>query len=98
MAQGRCIAILAHDETTTRDDRLAVKTTAVQDGAGFRLGYGGGFYDRTLAVAQPRPLTIGVAYELSRVPTIHPQSFDLPMDYLVTERGIFQPGPAQSAT
>jgi len=68
------------------------------DGAGYRLGYGGGFYDRTLATAAPRPLTIGVAYELSRVPTIHPQEFDLPMDYVVTERGIFASPVPQSAT
>ena len=59
------------------------------DAAGFRLGYGGGFYDRTLASITPRPLTIGVAYELSRLETIHPQDFDLSMDYVVTERGIF---------
>ena len=67
------------------------------DAAGFRLGYGGGFYDRTLADITPRPLTIGVAFELSRLPTIHPQDFDLPMDYVVTERGIF-PTHTPSAT
>ncbi|WP_342618841.1 5-formyltetrahydrofolate cyclo-ligase [Rhodoferax sp. GW822-FHT02A01] len=67
------------------------------DAAGYRLGYGGGFYDRTLASIQPRPLTIGVAYELSRLDTIHPQDFDLPMDYVVTERGIF-PTQTPSAT
>jgi 5,10-methenyltetrahydrofolate synthetase len=60
------------------------------DAAGFRLGYGGGFYDRTLASLSLRPLTIGVAYELSRLSTIHPQDFDLAMDYVVTERGIFK--------
>jgi 5,10-methenyltetrahydrofolate synthetase len=60
------------------------------DAAGYRLGYGGGFYDRTLASIAPRPLTIGVAFELSRVDTIHPQEFDLAMDYVVTERGIFK--------
>lgn len=59
------------------------------DAQGFRLGYGGGFYDRTLASLAPRPLTIGVAYELSRVDSIRPQAFDLAMDYVVTERGIF---------
>ena len=67
------------------------------DAAGYRLGYGGGFYDRTLANLAPRPLTIGVAYELSRVDTIHPQAFDLAMDYVVTERGIFKT-QAASAT
>ena len=60
------------------------------DATGYRLGYGGGFYDRTLASIAPRPLTIGVAFELSRMPTIHPQEFDLAMDYVVTERGIFK--------
>jgi 5,10-methenyltetrahydrofolate synthetase len=60
------------------------------DANGFRLGYGGGFYDRTLASLPPRPLTIGVAYELSRVDSICPQDFDLAMDYVVTERGIFK--------
>ena len=59
------------------------------DARGFRLGYGGGFYDRTLASIAPRPLSIGVAFELSRVETIYPQAFDLAMDYVVTERGIF---------
>jgi len=67
------------------------------DADGFRLGYGGGFYDRTLATLRPRPLTIGVAYELSRVPTIHPQGFDLALDFVVTERGIF-PTYTPSAT
>jgi 5,10-methenyltetrahydrofolate synthetase len=65
------------------------------DANGFRLGYGGGFYDRTLASATPRPVTIGVAYELSRVDSIRPQAFDLAMDYVVTERGIY---PTASAT
>lgn len=67
------------------------------DGAGYRLGYGGGFYDRTLASINPRPLTIGVAYELSRVATIRPQAYDLTMDYVVTELGIFKT-QAPSAT
>jgi 5-formyltetrahydrofolate cyclo-ligase len=58
------------------------------DEAGYRLGYGAGFFDRTLAVIAPRPLAIGVGFELARVPTIHPQPHDIPLDYVVTERGI----------
>jgi len=58
------------------------------DDAGYRLGYGAGFFDRTLAVIAPRPLAIGVGFELARVPTIHPQPYDIPLDYVVTERGI----------
>jgi 5,10-methenyltetrahydrofolate synthetase len=60
------------------------------DGAGYRLGYGGGFFDRTLAAAASRPLVIGVAYEMARVPSIHPQSWDVPVDWVVTERGVYR--------
>jgi 5-formyltetrahydrofolate cyclo-ligase len=55
------------------------------DEAGYRLGYGGGYYDRTLAAMTPRPLTIGVGYGISRLRTIHPQPHDIPMDAIVTE-------------
>ena len=60
------------------------------DPAGYRLGYGGGFFDRTLAAAARRPVVIGVSYELARLDTIHPQSWDIPMDYVVTERGVYR--------
>ena len=50
----------------------------------YRLGYGGGFYDRTLAAAQPRPRTIGVALADAELPTIYPQSHDIPMDVILT--------------
>ena len=54
----------------------------------YRLGYGGGYFDRTLAALAPRPLAIGVGFELARLETIHPQDFDIPMDLVVTEAGI----------
>ena len=57
---------------------------------GYRLGYGGGFFDRTLASLAKRPLTIGVTYEFAKLDTIHPQSWDIPMDYVVTERGVYR--------
>ena len=57
------------------------------DEAGYRLGYGGGYYDRTLAAWPSKPLTIGVGYELGRLETIHPQPHDVPMDAVVTEKG-----------
>ncbi len=55
---------------------------------GDRLGYGGGFFDRTLAAIEPQPIKIGVGFELSRIPTIFPQPYDILMDFVVTEKGI----------
>jgi 5,10-methenyltetrahydrofolate synthetase len=55
------------------------------DRQGYRLGYGGGYFDRTLAAFSPRPLAIGVGYEILQIETIFPQSFDMPMDVIVTE-------------
>ena len=60
------------------------------DAAGYRLGYGGGFFDRTLAAAATRPLVIGVSYELARMQTIHPQPWDIPVDWVVTEAGAYR--------
>lgn len=60
------------------------------DAQGYRLGYGGGFFDRTLASLPKKPLVIGVSYELARMATIHPQDWDIPMDYVVTERGVYR--------
>jgi len=60
------------------------------DAAGYRLGYGGGYFDRTLAAMNPRPVVIGLGYESARIGTIRPQSWDVPLDYLVTERGVYR--------
>jgi len=56
----------------------------------YRLGYGGGYFDRTLAALTPRPWAIGVGFELSGLETIHPQDFDVPMDVIVTEVAVHQ--------
>ena len=58
------------------------------DRAGYRLGHGGGYYDRTLAAFTPKPLTIGVGYEFGHLETIYPQPHDVPMDAIVTEKRI----------
>lgn len=55
---------------------------------GYRLGYGGGYFDRTLAAMAPQPIKIAVAFELSRMETIYPQPHDVPMDFIVTEAGV----------
>ena len=53
------------------------------DDAGYRLGYGGGYYDRTLAALDPAPRTIGIGYAAGRLATIDPQSYDLRLDSLI---------------
>jgi 5-formyltetrahydrofolate cyclo-ligase len=58
------------------------------DAQGYRLGYGGGYFDITLAALEPQPLKIAVAFELSRIDTIYPQPHDIPMDFVVTEERV----------
>lgn len=56
------------------------------DAANYRLGYGGGFYDRTLrglAAAGRRPRVIGVGFGFQRLATIFPQPYDVPLDEAV---------------
>lgn len=53
----------------------------------FRLGYGGGFYDRTLA-AEPRPRTLGVAYAFGEV-DFAAEVYDIALDAVVTEEATF---------
>ncbi len=61
------------------------------DAAGYRLGYGGGYFDRTLAALAPRPLAVGVGFEINRLASIRPESHDQRLDWIVTEAGAFRP-------
>lgn len=61
------------------------------DDAGYRLGYGGGYFDRTLAALSPRPLAIGVGLLAARIATIFPQPHDIGMQFIVTETGVQLP-------
>jgi len=54
------------------------------DAACYRLGYGGGFFDRTLAIMARKPMVIGLGYPQLRIATIFPQCHDIPMDWIVT--------------
>ncbi|HET7765174.1 MAG TPA: 5-formyltetrahydrofolate cyclo-ligase [Burkholderiales bacterium] len=63
------------------------------DGDGYRLGYGGAFFDRTLASLSKRPRVIGLAYEQAYLKTIRPQPHDVPVDFVVTERGVYRREP-----
>jgi 5,10-methenyltetrahydrofolate synthetase len=58
------------------------------DTQNYRLGYGAGYFDITLASLEPRPLTIGIGFEMSRLETIYPLPTDIPLDFIITEGGI----------
>jgi len=87
MARGVWNIPIPAEAQVVRPSALLVPLVGFDD-RGYRLGYGGGFYDRTLAALSPQPLAIGVGYELGRLVTIHPQPHDVPMDALVTEAGV----------
>lgn len=58
-----------------------------------RLGMGGGFYDRTFAFrtdSAPPPLLIGIAHACQKIASLKPQSWDIPMDIIVTEAGVYR--------
>ncbi len=57
------------------------------DAAGYRLGYGAGWYDRTLARLVPRPRTVGIAFEVCRLESIGPEPHDVPLDCVITDAG-----------
>lgn len=58
------------------------------DRTGYRLGYGGGFYDRSLAGLRDRgtPRAIGVGWSAQEVPAVPRAAYDQPLDWIVTER------------
>ncbi len=58
---------------------------------GFRLGYGGGFYDRTLASLQPRPTTIGLGFTHGFLGELEPEPHDIPLDAILNDNGVVWP-------
>lgn len=63
------------------------------DGAGYRLGYGGGYYDRTLAGLRHRPhvRAVGVAFAAQRVEAVPRDQHDQILDLILTEQGLVKP-------
>jgi 5-formyltetrahydrofolate cyclo-ligase len=64
------------------------------DRQGYRLGYGGGFYDRTLERLRAlKPVTaIGVAFAAQEVAEVMRGAHDQPLDFILTERGAIRVG------
>ncbi|MEG3001277.1 MAG: 5-formyltetrahydrofolate cyclo-ligase [Comamonas sp.] len=60
---------------------------------GYRLGYGGGFYDRTLATLQPKPFTVGLGFREAYVDDFEPEAHDQPLDAILNDNGVVWPLP-----
>ncbi|WP_293660224.1 5-formyltetrahydrofolate cyclo-ligase [Rhodoferax sp. OV413] len=58
---------------------------------GYRLGYGGGFYDRMLASLTPRPFTVGLGYAPGFVDDLEPEPHDMPLDAILNDNGVVWP-------
>jgi 5,10-methenyltetrahydrofolate synthetase len=79
-----------------KDTELVVPTLlfvpCVGYGAGgYRLGYGGGFYDRTLATLQPKPFTVGLGFTNAYVDDLEPEPHDQPLDAILNDNGVVWP-------
>jgi 5-formyltetrahydrofolate cyclo-ligase len=58
---------------------------------GFRLGYGGGFYDRTLSALEPRPYTVGLGFRQGFLADLEPEPHDVPLDAILNDNGVVWP-------
>jgi 5,10-methenyltetrahydrofolate synthetase len=58
---------------------------------GYRLGYGGGFYDRTLAALRPRPFTVGLGFTNGFIDDFEPEAHDVPLDAILNDNGVVWP-------
>lgn len=86
MRMGRYNIPIPADEHLVQPDLLLVPCVGF-DADRLRLGYGGGYYDRTLAALQPRPYAAGVAFECGRVAALPREPHDVPLDAILTETG-----------
>ena len=74
-------------ETVSWEEAMMVMPGVAFDINCNRVGYGGGFYDRTLATLQPKPFTVGLAYSNALVPDFQPEAHDVPLDAILTDAG-----------
>jgi len=58
---------------------------------GYRLGYGGGVYARTLAQLSPKPFTVGLGFAQGYLDDFTPEEHDVPLDALLNEHGVVWP-------
>ncbi len=84
-------------DPTEVQPRTLIAPIVGYDGAGYRLGYGGGFFDRTLAKFGGAAEAIGIGFSLFRLDTIHPQPHDMRMARIVTEAGMVAAGASSAS-
>ncbi len=94
MTKGRFQIPVPTDAIEVRPDLLLIPCLGF-DQAGYRLGYGGGFYDRTLASASSPLWAVGIAYECGRVDALPREPHDLPLDSIMTEAARYEGGREQ---
>ena len=58
---------------------------------GYRLGYGGGFYDRMLASLTPKPFSVGLGFGMGFLPDLEPEAHDVPLDAILNDYGAVWP-------
>ncbi|MBC7942107.1 MAG: 5-formyltetrahydrofolate cyclo-ligase [Chitinophagaceae bacterium] len=75
-------------DTPTFEPTLLLVPCVGYGPGGVRLGYGGGFYDRTLSTLQPRPYTVGLAYSQGYLPWLQPEPHDVPLDTVLSDEGL----------
>ena len=80
------------EREVVQPDALIIPLVGFDD-ACYRLGYGGGYYDRTLAAATKRPHCVGLGYSNGALSTIYPQMHDIPLDMIVTDRVLIRAQP-----
>jgi 5,10-methenyltetrahydrofolate synthetase len=83
----------AYDIPKPKDTEVLVPTLLFVPCVGFgpkgnRLGYGGGFYDRTLASLAPKPFTVGLGFNFGFVPDLEFEAHDVPLDAILTDEGV----------
>lgn len=86
----------AYDIPKPKDTGLVVPTLLFvpclgYTAGGYRLGYGGGFYDRTLAALEPRPFTVGLGFAQGLLQNLDPEAHDVPLDAILNDDGVVWP-------
>ena len=84
------LGILIPTEGEERQPDIVIAPVVGYDRGCYRLGVGGGYFDRTLAALSPKPLAIGIGFSQQQIRTIKPQPHDIPMDAVITEDGVIR--------